>query len=502
MAMAEEMMPKTLPAGGLASFLTSNLDEVDDSVLAFGRPSGINSMRGVAERMAQMGRNGDNFVVHASEREMMVPREVVEKNPELRKQIMESIAEEGADPRAYVVGSDQNSINPYTGQREFFLKKLVQGVKNVIKKVAPVVLPVLGSFVLGPVWGVAAGSALNAGIQGGNAGDVLKAGLIGGAAGGLFAGVSGAFQGVQAGIGALPGAKAALSAAISPANAFGGLGSRIAERGLLNAYQGPDFASLAAQANAGAQPAAAAAGAGTAVAPGAAQAAPAQQTFMDRLLGRTPQPAGLTGQARLEEIARLQEMFPGVPESEIIASLGPAAGTAAQGSALTRFGPMLAGGLALGAVTGAFNPVEPEAPPTPGYDRTSEELLAQNPERYRVGVSPEPIYASMDQVAVRPYASAVPPLAPINVPPINIPELRLAPLQYAAQGGEMQTFPRRIGAIAGPGTETSDDVPAMLSDGEFVMTAQAVRGAGNGNRERGVRRMYDMMRMFEGGVAR
>ena len=58
------------------------------------------------------------------------------------------------------------------------------------------------------------------------------------------------------------------------------------------------------------------------------------------------------------------------------------------------------------------------------------------------------------------------------------------------------------GAIAGPGTETSDEVPAMLSDGEFVMTARAVRGAGDGNRQRGVRRMYDMMRMFEGGVAR
>jgi hypothetical protein len=75
-------------------------------------------------------------------------------------------------------------------------------------------------------------------------------------------------------------------------------------------------------------------------------------------------------------------------------------------------------------------------------------------------------------------------------------------VQYAAQGGEMESFPRRMGAISGPGTERSDDVPAMLSDGEFVFTARAVRGAGDGDRERGVRRMYDMMRMFEGGVAR
>ena len=63
-----------------------------------------------------------------------------------------------------------------------------------------------------------------------------------------------------------------------------------------------------------------------------------------------------------------------------------------------------------------------------------------------------------------------------------------------AHGG---SFPPRDGAIAGPGTETSDDIPAMLSDGEFVMTAQAVRGAGDGSRKQGMRRMYDMMRNFE-----
>lgn len=66
-----------------------------------------------------------------------------------------------------------------------------------------------------------------------------------------------------------------------------------------------------------------------------------------------------------------------------------------------------------------------------------------------------------------------------------------------ADGG----FPRKTGAIAGPGTETSDDIPAMLSDGEFVMTAKAVRGAGDGNREAGIRRMYDMMNNFERSVA-
>ena len=63
--------------------------------------------------------------------------------------------------------------------------------------------------------------------------------------------------------------------------------------------------------------------------------------------------------------------------------------------------------------------------------------------------------------------------------------------------------------IEGPGTGTSDSIPAQiyqnggpveqaaLSDGEFVMTADAVRGAGGGNRGAGAAKMYEMMNQFE-----
>jgi hypothetical protein len=42
---------------------------------------------------------------------------------------------------------------------------------------------------------------------------------------------------------------------------------------------------------------------------------------------------------------------------------------------------------------------------------------------------------------------------------------------------------------------------AALSDGEFVMTERAVKGAGNGDREQGAAKMYAMMRDFERGAA-
>jgi hypothetical protein len=90
------------------------------------------------------------------------------------------------------------------------------------------------------------------------------------------------------------------------------------------------------------------------------------------------------------------------------------------------------------------------------------------------------------------------------------------PVMAFAEGGnvDMADFQRMDGKINGPGTEVSDDIPAMLSDGEFVMTGRAVRGAGafdmtkgnegiitltpNGseNRDKGTNLMYEMMDLF------
>jgi hypothetical protein len=78
---------------------------------------------------------------------------------------------------------------------------------------------------------------------------------------------------------------------------------------------------------------------------------------------------------------------------------------------------------------------------------------------------------------------------------VNYPVGGLASL---AQGG----YPRRTGQISGPGTEKSDSIPAMLSDGEFVMTAKAVRGAGKGSRRAGAKKMYDLMHQLERNASR
>ena len=70
------------------------------------------------------------------------------------------------------------------------------------------------------------------------------------------------------------------------------------------------------------------------------------------------------------------------------------------------------------------------------------------------------------------------------------------------QGG----FPRKNGKIAGPGTETSDDIPAMLSDGEFVINSRTVRGLGQAmggtgkqdTRDRGSKFLYSLQMEYGG----
>jgi hypothetical protein len=63
-------------------------------------------------------------------------------------------------------------------------------------------------------------------------------------------------------------------------------------------------------------------------------------------------------------------------------------------------------------------------------------------------------------------------------------------LDYRAKGG----FVPPVGI-----KEKADDIPAMLSNNEFVFTADAVRNAGGGNVNKGAERMYGLMKQLEAG---
>lgn len=205
-----QLQEELIPAGGIADFVMSDAEiaalESEETEKQFGT-GGIARFEPIAKRMASYGRYGDDQVVHAETGELLVPRALIEGNPELKESIFSHLRDMGVeDPERYVVGSGANSINPETGMPEFFFKsirravskvakgvsKAVSKVGKVLKKVAPVVLPIaLAMTPLGAMYGAALGSGIGTLIQGGNLKDALKSAVTAGAVGGITAGFTG-----------------------------------------------------------------------------------------------------------------------------------------------------------------------------------------------------------------------------------------------------------------------------------------------------------------------
>lgn len=109
-----------------------------------------------ANGLASLGRFEDSYIIHAAEGETVVPEEVLNANPKLKDSLFKQMRSMGIEnPDRYVVGNQLNSINPATGQPEFFFKS----IGKVLKKAAPIIGSVVGFAVGGPV-----GSAIGGGI--------------------------------------------------------------------------------------------------------------------------------------------------------------------------------------------------------------------------------------------------------------------------------------------------------------------------------------------------
>jgi len=219
------------------------------------------------------------------------------------------------------------------------------------------------------------------------------------------------------------------------------------------------------------------------------------------------------------------------------------------------YGPATAAGLGIAGLAGAFTPKPPE--PTQLQNDMSARLAAEkarvaaNPGAYapqgleRFGITyndrgeitgsqpfnPQPtgpteVAGNYMPYTPSPYMSPTGAIGnPLVARPYNTASMYDFMPRYAAEGGIMSNYgssspmmqgmsnngiaslakggyPRRTGQISGPGTPTSDSIPAMLSDGEFVMTEKAVRGAGKGNRMAGAKKMYALMHQLERNAAR
>ena len=643
--------PTVIPDGGLATFLTATegrwaqdnpwAGEYDD----IGPSQGIGSVKQVADKIAEFGRNEDTYIVHAAHGETVIPMEVLDADPRLKARLFSQMKGMGIEPERYIVGSELNSINPVTGQPEFFLKKLAssvwKGVKKVFRTAAQIVLPIVGFAIGGPI-GSALGSYAGTLIAGGNSAQALKSAKIAGITAGITSAGSAALQAVGAAGQQAAAAGQTLTAGQKLAAGLKGGVSSIGQGlglasgpnylqqftggigGFLKPVQGGGFnlPTLGKKIAAGS------------AAAGKYQAAlnpyantllqPVQVTAQPVGVGATPNVALPQGQsilasgaatpggtvnvasqmaereAYIRDIAKVgvnNNPVPGDPlatvrgpnpayANELAKKIGSPIRFTAKGTeySIRPYGEAMpapsatanvASQVAPAAVNpnkAAFDAMQAKKSAT-FFDRLKgpdqrffggdKDLLSNMKDMILGGRDLNTTKANMDKAAqylktrdgiplgqaeamikadltpgllqkwgpagmvvlglVAPEQPEMPQITTgfdvydPNIHGIQQPNFggygaSFAPAQgqgamagqapaFVAGGGGMTAdFPRRDGPIYGPGTETSDDIPAMLSDGEFVMTARAVRGAGGGDREQGMQRMYNIMNAFEGGA--
>ena len=530
---------------------------------------GMQQLKGAADLLAEFGRNGDTYVVHAAEGETVIPMEVLESSPKLKKMIYAQMEELGLQPERYVIGNELNSLNPVTGQPEFFFKKLFKKIKKVgkkvislAKKVAPIVLPLALPFLapIGVPLFLSAGIGSLAGnlIAGNSFKDSLKAAALTAVTAGVAQGLGGSefIQGIKDSVGtgidsltqgaSTLGEQLTTASASAPVPGFD-IGDGLSSISNLASSNAPVTDSFFAEAfgsnlpdigldtvtsNQVAGPIAAG------LDPGSVQVNPNNagnilttqakmraaspnltdfQNIMDQAQFSSPSPPagapdfvtasggnpaslgrGLgqpmlpnelntTGIIPREDLniyspdmsnAQVGGIDPNAPPNPSFLDdpiqgiqdlygnyLSPSRpGLDPKAGVLTKYGPLLAvGGAGILAADALFPPEEQERLQL-GDGRTGQDLLDEDIRSgtFQYGFNPRMFYG-------------------------NNPYYQRGQFTRARQGGE----------IDGPGTGTSDSIPAMLSDGEFVMTAKAVRGAGGNDRKEGAKRMYAMMRKFE-----
>jgi hypothetical protein len=416
--------------------------------------------------IASLGRDEDRFVAHVAPGERVIPPVIsADTQARLSREMMAA----GLDPDEYIVGPHM-SINPITGQPEFgWLKKTFKSVKKVAKKVAPVAMFIPG---VGQALGAVGGSLLG------------KVGL-----GNLASGIGGL-------VGSIPGL-GNVGTAIT-AGSGGTLGNALA--------YGKDAITS---------------GIGGLFKGGMGKGQSTLGRFEDVAKFMT----GDTGQTRTQELIaagyteeQIRNAKADGTFNQLVANArasGKVSGRGLIGGAQNLLtggsqgqdggGGMFGGNLGLMGLAGLAAKI--------AYDSAKERSggLAETPK------------VTMDQLGRYEMAKNLGTggsradfgLAPA---PVALKFNMGGPVrQYFNKGGLAMVEEldmREGGESDGPGTGTSDDIPAMLSDGEFVMTAKATRGAGafdvnktksgielikggSASREEGVKNMRELMNIFE-----
>ena len=149
-----------------------------------------------------LGRFEDDHIAHVATGETVVPKGILDANPELRKMLYDQFKELQVNPEEFVVGSPAMKINPVTGQPEFFLKSLTKGLekfaeksglKKLGKKLAPLA-PIAAAFIPGgPIISGAVGAAAKGFLGGEKPKDYVADAALGAGLGALAQGATEGF---------------------------------------------------------------------------------------------------------------------------------------------------------------------------------------------------------------------------------------------------------------------------------------------------------------------
>ncbi len=449
--------------------------------------------------LASLGRFGDRNIAHVQKGEMVVPNHVLNDTPGLRAELSALMARRGADPARYTVGGRKASYNPRTGQQEFF-------------SLGGVIGGVVGFAVGGPV-GAAIGAGAGTMVDTGDPVEAL--GMAAGAYGLAGAGIGMGLWG-EGTVGYGAGLTGYWTAPGSTAlgGMFAAAPEAVAGGAQAMQYTGPAFIGTEGQtiATGSLMTPEIAATEGIAM----AELAPAstQQLMAGQVatyggdvagtsfLGTTPQSLGAA--ATTPAVTPPAPPAPGTGTTGSTSLWDKAKGWWGDSSTLEKMGALSVGSSLLGA-TGMLDAEQPQRPP--GYDLQTDPSAQYGGKEYET-LQPGDLFANIDQ-----YGSGVPgspgtPIGGVGTPTVassgysygSVPTYGSTPATYGSPYSIPSYATIRVadgGHVRGPGTATSDSIPAYLSDGEFVMTTKAVRGAGNGSLRDGARRLYAMMDELE-----
>lgn len=450
-------------------------------------------MQGI-ESLKNKGRFGDTELAHLTKGEVVLPVNFVDKYPTVKNALEKALKKEDTLLNELIVGDSSNSINPETGLPEFFLKNFKKKVGKFFKKVRKVLDPVaqVARFVPGP-WQPYANIYTKARAAGrivtgeGGIGDAVT----------LFTGPkvlgdTGSFSQITGGTGSIGDTFSSIKEYVLPGEDKRGIFKNI----------GRDVFGIGQQ-----------------ISPEDVDAYAKGEGFMksgDKYIDE------FGGSISVDDMAKKAASATG--KSNIFSGIF---GKTPSGRKFNVFDDLLGIVPGKGGVFGTIGDIREGIENVTGLDPVllamskafadATEKAAEKQkgglEDIRVGKREDlklgPVYGSGFDVGLGNPITAGQPINAYAKGGEVVGEPNYA------EGGEVLDM-REGGESVGPGTGTSDDIPAMLSDGEFVMTAKANLGAGSmqmkkkkggimelspalePDRQRGAKNMMKLMKYFEG----